>query len=307
MWAVLACLSALKPQLPAAPLGTAFTYQGRITEAGTPANGRYDFRFAIYDMESGGSPVAGPLTNAAVAVSNGLFTSTLEFGTGVFTGDARWLEMGVRSNGVPTGFTLLSPRTEINPTPYASYSPKATAGGNAANDIAKWTGRAWSALGSRMNAIVNALAVSGTDLYAGGAFTTAGGIPANGIAQWNGTGWSALGSGMNSSVAALVASGADIYAGGYFTTAGGKVSGYAARAIISPGFWLSIKTGLPGSHTTTLVYEGLPTNQYVVQFATNLPASSWFTLVTNTAGANGYGTVIDPSATNNRRFYRLTW
>ena len=44
---------------------------------------------------------------------------------------------------------------------------------------------------------VNALAVSGGTLYAGGIFTTAGGNAANYIAQWNGSSWSALGSGMN--------------------------------------------------------------------------------------------------------------
>jgi hypothetical protein len=54
------------------------------------------------------------------------------------------------------------------------------AGGNAANDIAQWNGTNWSALGSGMGAggyavpSVYALAVSGSTLYAGGAFTTAG-------------------------------------------------------------------------------------------------------------------------------------
>ena len=47
---------------------------------------------------------------------------------------------------------------------------------------------------------VYALAVSGTDLYAGGCFTTAGGSAANYIAKWNGSAWSALGSGMNNCV-----------------------------------------------------------------------------------------------------------
>ena len=44
-----------------------------------------------------------------------------------------------------------------------------TAGGIAANYIAKWNGSSWSALGSGMNGdCVYALAVSGSDLYAGG-------------------------------------------------------------------------------------------------------------------------------------------
>ena len=46
--------------------------------------------------------------------------------------------------------------------------------------------------------LCDALAVSGSTLYAGGGFTTAGGSAANHIAQWNGSSWSALGSGMNS-------------------------------------------------------------------------------------------------------------
>jgi hypothetical protein len=43
------------------------------------------------------------------------------------------------------------------------------------NYIAQWNGNSWSALGSGMNGVVNALAVSGNVLYAGGEFTTAGG------------------------------------------------------------------------------------------------------------------------------------
>ena len=49
------------------------------------------------------------------------------------------------------------------------------AGGSPATNIAKWNGSSWSALGSGMNSRVAALAVSGSDLYAGGEFTTAGG------------------------------------------------------------------------------------------------------------------------------------
>jgi hypothetical protein len=44
-----------------------------------------------------------------------------------------------------------------------------------ANRIARWNGSAWSALGSGVNSNVYALAMSGSDLYAGGGFTTAGG------------------------------------------------------------------------------------------------------------------------------------
>ena len=65
-------------------------------------------------------------------------------------------------------------------------------------NIAKWNGSSWSALGSGMgrgDIGVIALAVSGSDLYAGGYFTTAGGSAANYIAKWNGSSWSRAGVG----------------------------------------------------------------------------------------------------------------
>lgn len=120
----LSCLSTLNPQLSAAPLGTAFNYQGQLNDGVNPAQGLYDFRFAIYDSDSGGSPLVGPVTNSAVAFSNGLFTVLLDFGD-VFDGSARWLEIGVRTNSTPTDFTVLSPRQQLTPTPYARYAPNA--------------------------------------------------------------------------------------------------------------------------------------------------------------------------------------
>jgi hypothetical protein len=75
-----------------------------------------------------------------------------------------------------------------------------------------------------MNSQVSALAVSGTDLYAGGSFSTAGGTTAKYIAKWDGSAWSGLGSGMNGLVRALAVSGTDLYAGGQFTTAGGNAA-----------------------------------------------------------------------------------
>ena len=97
-----------------------------------------------------------------------------------------------------------------------------TAGGNTANHIAKWNGSSWSPLISSnnvngINGMVSALAVIGTDLYAGGWFTIAGGIPAVNIAKWDGTNWSALGNGLQAAGAinALAAMGNNLYATSY--------------------------------------------------------------------------------------------
>jgi hypothetical protein len=113
---------------------TAFTYQGRLADHASPANGNYDLRFTLYAVGAGGVPLAGPLTNAAVAVSNGLFTVTPDFGASVFSGPPRWLEIGVRPGGSVADFTLLNPRQPLTPSPYALFA--ANAGGLPANTVA---------------------------------------------------------------------------------------------------------------------------------------------------------------------------
>lgn len=119
---ILACTAGT---LPATPLDAAFTYQGQLTDQGSPANGSYDLQFTLFDAGSGDSLVAGPVTFSTVTRTNGNFTAELDFGEGVFTGEVRWLEIGVRTNGSPEDFTVLSPRQEIMPTPYALYTPSA--------------------------------------------------------------------------------------------------------------------------------------------------------------------------------------
>jgi hypothetical protein len=138
-----------------------------------------------------------------------------------------WSALGSGMDG-PRGTTYVSALAVSGSGLYAG-GIFATAGGNAATNIAKWNGSSWSALGSGMNGGVVALAVSGSDLYAGGDFTTAGGSAANNIAKWNGSSWSALGSGMDGTVYALAVSGSDVYAGGYFTTAGGRAANNIAK------------------------------------------------------------------------------
>lgn len=98
--------------------GTAFSYQGQLSNGGSPANGSYDFAFTLYNVSTS---VAGPITNSAVTVSNGLFTTVLDFGPGLFTGTNYWLSIGVRPAGVG-GFTTLSPRQPLTPAPYAIFA-----------------------------------------------------------------------------------------------------------------------------------------------------------------------------------------
>jgi len=105
----------------AAPLSTAFTYQGRLTDNGSQGSGNYDLRFILFDAATLGSPVGPAFTNANVTVSNGLFTVVLDFGAGIFTGTNYWLEIAVRTTGGGT-FTTVQPRQALTPAPYALYA-----------------------------------------------------------------------------------------------------------------------------------------------------------------------------------------
>ena len=107
--------------------GTAISYQGRLNDGGLPATGLYDFTFHVFDAEVDGTDLAGtPVTLPfdAVPVTNGLFNVSLDFGSGIFNGPARWLEITVRTNGIGAP-SILSPRTPLLPTPYAIYAGKA--------------------------------------------------------------------------------------------------------------------------------------------------------------------------------------
>ncbi len=101
--------------------GSGFTYQGHHNDGGAAANGTYDLRFALFDAANGGNQVGLSLTNSGLAVITGSFGASLDFGTNAFTGQARWLELGARTNG-EVAFVTVSPRQPITPTPYALYA-----------------------------------------------------------------------------------------------------------------------------------------------------------------------------------------
>lgn len=114
------------------------------------------------------------------------------------------------------------------------------AGGVPAQNIARWNGSTWSAIGPPdsngipgISGIVYDIVATGNDIYAAGSFDFAGGLSANRIARWDGTSWSALGSGLGGAgdgyVDALALSGGDLYAGGDFTVAGGVPANRVAR------------------------------------------------------------------------------
>jgi len=97
--------------------GTAFTYQGRLNNGTGLATGHYDFAFALYGADAGGAALAEPVTNLQVQVSQGLFTTSVDFGS-AFTGASNWLEIAVSPSG-SNNFATLVPRQQLTPVPYA--------------------------------------------------------------------------------------------------------------------------------------------------------------------------------------------
>lgn len=111
-----------------APVGTSFSYQGLLRNAGVPVNDTCALRFSLFDASSGNGQVGPTLTfngvggnPPAVVVANGLFLVELNFGEDAFTGDERWLQIAA---ACPAGETLtnLIPRQELTPAPYALHA-----------------------------------------------------------------------------------------------------------------------------------------------------------------------------------------
>ena len=157
-------------------LTTGFTFQGRLTDAGAPANGAYDLNFYLYDALAGGAQVGPVQTLGDVAVTAGLFTVTLNFGD-VFHGSQYFLEIQVRPGASAGVYTILSPREAISAVPNASFALESASttglqGVNIATtapangDVLKFDGTKWTPAPSGGGSF--ALPFAGSQSFAGG-------------------------------------------------------------------------------------------------------------------------------------------
>jgi hypothetical protein len=104
-----------------AALVAAFTYQGQLKQNGQPVDTACDFQFGLKDAASGGNPVGSTLDIMNLTVTKGLFTTELDFGSGAFNGEARWLEIAVRCPAGEGSYTTLGLQA-LTAAPYASYA-----------------------------------------------------------------------------------------------------------------------------------------------------------------------------------------
>ena len=108
--------------LTAAAQTATFTYQGRLTDTSTAANGTYDLGFALFDAATGGNQIGAAQTRPAVNVSNGIFTVLLDFGANPFASGAnRYLEIAVK-RPADTDSTTLTPRQQLTSSPFSIQS-----------------------------------------------------------------------------------------------------------------------------------------------------------------------------------------
>ncbi len=135
---------------------TTITYQGKLTDAGNPANGNYDLQFKLFDTVTVGTGTQqGEMQERnSVAVSAGNFSVMLDFGATVFGGADRYLEIGVRPANSPDAYTVLAPRQQLTSSPYAIQTLNAQklgglpASGFVQNTTAPQTGASFNIDGS---------------------------------------------------------------------------------------------------------------------------------------------------------------
>ncbi|MEM7708386.1 MAG: hypothetical protein AAF358_22725 [Pseudomonadota bacterium] len=127
----------LLPLLAAAqPLTTSFSYQGSLSRSGSLATGVFDLQFELFDALENGAPVGVPIIVEDVAVVDGIFTVTLDFGAMPFAGDQLWLEIGVREGASVDDYQGLAPRQAVTATPYALHAEMVAMDAITSNEIA---------------------------------------------------------------------------------------------------------------------------------------------------------------------------
>ena len=151
---------------PQSPIGTGFTYQGVVKKDGLPYSGSCSFAFSLWDSAAGGLQVGSTLTQT-LTVSDGLFIANLDFGSGRFNGQQRWLEVKVRCPAASGAYVSLG-RQELSAAPYALYATSAP----------------WSGITSRPAGLDD----GDNDTLAG----LGGACGLNQVPKWNGAGWSCL-------------------------------------------------------------------------------------------------------------------
>ena len=226
--------------------GTAFTYQGWLNASGSPANGSYDLRFALYDSsDQPGKLLAGPVTNSAVMVSNGLFSTLVDLGN-AYAGTSNWLELAVSPSGA-NAFAALAPREQLTPMPHALF----------ANSTSNLLG---GVSASQLSGSLPAAQISGTlsptQLPAGVLTNGASGVSLSGTFGGNGSGLTSLDTSNLTGILPLA------------TLPGSVMTSFYTLPWLSPGtetnYFLITNSPNPDCNLVVYYSAGLSTNGVIV-------------------------------------------
>ncbi len=255
----------------AAPMGTVFTYQGRLIDANNTADGLYDFAFRLFDDPCSGIQQGSIIDINDLDVIDGYFTVELDFGSDVFDGNAVWLETTVAHADGSDPCTLW-PRQEITPVPYALHTRGifvdsagnvgiGTTSPSAKLDVEVSSGGA-ATIGSSSNSATGNYAVSmgdGTD--ASGDYSTAMGR----LTIASGFSSTAMGWGSEASNQYSTAMGRDTDASGYASTATGRLTTASGSSSTAMG----ILTVASGDYSTAMGREIEAQGDFSVAIALN--------------------------------------
>ncbi len=111
-----------------AALDSTFVFQGKLDSGAAPVNGTADFRFSLWSTAADGPlsvQVGDTIARNDVPVTNGLFTTSLDFGFGTVDNKKLFMQIDVRSPSDSGDFQTLSPRQPLTAAPNAQYARKA--------------------------------------------------------------------------------------------------------------------------------------------------------------------------------------
>lgn len=120
-------------------------------------------------------------------------------------------------------------------------------GGIAAQGIAVWDGRRWTALGSGLNSngaspVVLSILPHGGKVYVGVIFTRADSIEASRVVMWDGKQWHSIGEEFDGNVETLAWFKGSLYAGGVFSMSGDTL--VTGLALWTGTEWIPVGTGV---------------------------------------------------------------